>query len=342
MMIRPLLLLITCLHLTHGTSVEMELDPPLKCEGITVPMCKGIGYNLTKMPNPFNHETQEEAGLEAHQFWPLVEIECSPDLKFFLCSMYVPICMEDYNDPLPACKSVCERAKSGCAPLMAKYGFVWPPRMECDDLPVYGDKSGRLCMDNRNDSANEQPTTKKVDYTYKPKKKHRPQQVFNNPNVPCTGKYCPTNKYPTRKKQPKCMCTCDESKGLVKINRTHRLFNRGISVSVVPNCALPCNGVFASPDERYFANLWISTCSILCCMATALTVLTFLIDMQRFKYPERPIIFLSGCYLMVSIGYLIRIAVGHEAVACDGKIVRYDSTGPLLCTAVFLLIFFFR
>lgn len=46
-------------------------------------MCKGIGYNLTYMPNQFNHDTQEEVGLEQHQFWPLVRIRCSSDLLFF-------------------------------------------------------------------------------------------------------------------------------------------------------------------------------------------------------------------------------------------------------------------
>lgn len=89
-----------------------------KCQEITIPMCKGIGYNMTYMPNQFNHDTQEEAGLEVHQFWPLVEIQCSTDLKFFLCSMYAPICMENYKRHLPACRSVCERARDGCAPLM--------------------------------------------------------------------------------------------------------------------------------------------------------------------------------------------------------------------------------
>lgn len=52
----------------------------------------------------FNHDSQDEAGLEVHQFWPLVEIHCSPDLKFFLCSMYAPICMENYKPHLPACR----------------------------------------------------------------------------------------------------------------------------------------------------------------------------------------------------------------------------------------------
>uniref|UniRef100_A0A8B9F3K2 Frizzled class receptor 8 n=1 Tax=Amazona collaria TaxID=241587 RepID=A0A8B9F3K2_9PSIT len=96
----------------------------LSCQEITVPLCKGIGYNYTYMPNQFNHDTQDEAGLEVHQFWPLVEIQCSSDLRFFLCSMYTPICLEDYKKPLPPCRSVCERAKAGCAPLMRQYGFI--------------------------------------------------------------------------------------------------------------------------------------------------------------------------------------------------------------------------
>lgn len=119
---------------------------PRQCEEITIPMCKGIGYNETYMPNQFNHDNQEEAGLEVHQFWPLVEIQCSADLQFFLCSIYTPICVDNYQKNLPACRSVCERAKSGCAPLMQQYGFVWPERMRCEDLPEYGD-SENLCMD---------------------------------------------------------------------------------------------------------------------------------------------------------------------------------------------------
>uniref|UniRef100_A0A8C5KKF5 Frizzled class receptor 8 n=1 Tax=Jaculus jaculus TaxID=51337 RepID=A0A8C5KKF5_JACJA len=123
----------------------------LTCQLITVPLCKGIGYNHTYMPNQFNHDTQDEAGLEVHQFWPLVEIQCSPDLKFFLCSIYTPICLEDYKKPLPPCRSVCERAKAGCSPLMRQYGFAWPDRMRCDRLPEQGNPD-MLCMDyNRTD-----------------------------------------------------------------------------------------------------------------------------------------------------------------------------------------------
>src|SRR5262249_3098553 len=110
-----------------------------------IPMCRGIGYKMTSMPNQFNHQKQEEAGMEVHQFWPLVEVSCSKYLKFFLCSMYVPICLPDYTKPLPPCKSVCEDAKTGCAPLMAKYGFAWPENLDCSKLPIHGDPE-KLCM----------------------------------------------------------------------------------------------------------------------------------------------------------------------------------------------------
>lgn len=41
-----------------------EARRPEKCVPVEIPMCKSIGYNLTYVPNEFNHETQEEAGLE--------------------------------------------------------------------------------------------------------------------------------------------------------------------------------------------------------------------------------------------------------------------------------------
>lgn len=100
-------------------------------------MCKNIGYNLTYTPNMFNHDKQEEAALEVHQFWPLVEIKCSPDLKVFLCLMYAPKCESHKvtTTEFPPCRSLCERARKGCAHLMRQYGFSWPERFRCENFP---------------------------------------------------------------------------------------------------------------------------------------------------------------------------------------------------------------
>ncbi|XP_028290361.1 frizzled-8-like [Gouania willdenowi] len=296
----------------------------ITCQEIAVPLCKGVGYNYTYMPNQFNHDTQDEAGLEVHQFWPLVEIQCSPDLKFFLCSMYTPICLEDYKKPLPPCRSVCERARAGCAPLMRQYGFPWPDRMRCDLLPVQGNPD-MLCMDyNRTDSTTASPVLSKP---------------TNHP-----GKHKPSRPSVKHKPAP-CEAGCACVEPMVKLNTDrHPLYNR-VQTGHVSNCAMPCHSPYFTHDERAFTAFWIGLWSVLCFVSTFATVATFLIDMERFKYPERPIIFLSVCYLFVSVGYIVRLIAGHEQVACsrdlDVEHIHYETTGPALCTVVFLLIYFF-
>ena len=254
---------------------------------------------------------------QVNQFWPLVQIQCSPDLKFFLCSMYTPICMENYHKPLPACRAVCQRAKAGCAPIMQQYGFAWPPRMNCDDLPRYGDKDA-LCMD-FNSSASEGERTTLPPPVQTPSR--RPPSYPGEGIIDHGDGECECNHLPIT-------------------NKTHALYG-DVTTGGIANCAMPCEGAYFSEDEKKFAHFWIGLWSVLCCISSFITVLTFLIDRQRFQYPERPIIFLSGCYTMVSIGYIIRLVVGHHAVACDGDVIRYHTTGPALCTVVFLLIYFF-
>lgn len=63
---------------------------------------------------------------------------CSPDLLFFLCAMYAPICTIDFqHEPIKPCKAVCERAKSGCEPVMIRYNHSWPDSLSCSELPLY-------------------------------------------------------------------------------------------------------------------------------------------------------------------------------------------------------------
>lgn len=311
--------------------------PTGRCEEITIPMCRGIGYNLTLFPNEMNHETQDEAGLEVHQFWPLVEIRCSDDLKFFLCSMYTPICMEDYHKPLPACQSVCIRARDGCAPIMLQYNFQWPERMACENFPKYGDPNN-LCM--------EQPS-----YTTGPNSNQKPTKKSTNVNKQntavaqnCKGKNsknCQTTPGTELKGGARdCGCKCRSP--LITLTRENQLFNTSIArVAAVPNCLIPCKGPFFTNEEKDFTAVWIAVWSGLCFFSTLMTLTTFLIDTKRFKYPERPIVFLSACYFMVSIGYLIRVFLGHEEVACDGSAVKYITHGPSSCALIFLLIYFF-
>ena len=145
-------------HMTTARPIKLNTTNTIskkKCEQIRVPMCQNIGYNLTSMPNMFNHDTQEEAALEIHQFWPLVAIKCSPDLKFFLCSMYAPMCQPNFKHEVLPCRSICERARKGCAPLMRQYGFSWPKRMKCEIFPRLGDK---VCLNGNSGRVNHTTT----------------------------------------------------------------------------------------------------------------------------------------------------------------------------------------
>ncbi|XP_062618846.1 frizzled-8-like [Saccostrea cucullata] len=114
-------------------------QPHPKCEQISIPLCKDISYNYTVMPNLLNHQKQEDAGLEVHQFFPLVKVNCSSKLKFFLCSVYVPVCSV-LSKAIPPCRSICEEARDGCEPLMSKFGFQWPQSLACEKFP-----ENRLC-----------------------------------------------------------------------------------------------------------------------------------------------------------------------------------------------------
>lgn len=136
-----------------GSNVgEMGLTPHHgRCERITIPLCKDIQYNDTIMPNLLGHQKQDDAGLEVHQFYPLVKVQCSPYLKFFLCTLYVPICTI-LEEPLPPCRSLCLEARSGCEHIMNRFGFQWPENLECSRFPETG-----LCV-GENRSSSETPT----------------------------------------------------------------------------------------------------------------------------------------------------------------------------------------
>ncbi|XP_053204518.1 frizzled-5-like [Panonychus citri] len=338
-------------HLVSTAELYPESRP--KCEEIVVPMCRGIGYNMTSMPNQFHHEKQDEAGLEAHQFWPLVEINCSDDLRFFLCSMYTPICMEDYHSRLPACRSVCERAKSGCATIMLQYGFPWPESMDCNNFPPYGSPN-QLCMDQKEGAS---PSISSSPPSLPPSV-FVPSVTLSPPLVPTTSsskstnKTSPSNIGPTKfsdlfngksfdKSRNGCNCQCRYP--LITIHEPTDPF-RIISTGGVVNCAQSCDSSpFFSQQDQSKSLLFISLTAFLCLICSLLVVCTYFSDRSRFCYPERAIIFLSGCYIMISIGFLLRYHLGHSAIACDGGILRYPGIGiqSINCITVFIFIYFF-
>ena len=113
------------------------------CEPITIPMCRDIGYTMTQFPNYMGHQRQDDAGLEIHQFSPLVTVQCSEHLKDFLCAVYVPKCdPADIGEGLVLpLRKLCRMSRRGCAPLMNRFGFHWPRTLACYRFPADSDRN---------------------------------------------------------------------------------------------------------------------------------------------------------------------------------------------------------
>lgn len=127
-------------------SLEHERGREAKCEAIEIPMCLGIGYNMTRMPNYMGHQNQREAAIKLHEFAPLVEYGCHVHLRLFLCSLYAPMCTDQVSTSIPACRPMCEQARQRCAPIMAQFNFGWPESLDCTKLPTRNDPNA-LCME---------------------------------------------------------------------------------------------------------------------------------------------------------------------------------------------------
>ncbi|XP_048416407.1 frizzled-2 [Stegostoma tigrinum] len=296
------------------------------CQPISIPLCTDIAYNQTIMPNLLGHTNQEDAGLEVHQFYPLVKVQCSPELKFFLCSMYAPVCTV-LEQAIPPCRSICERARQGCEALMNKFGFQWPERLRCENFPVHGTE--QLCVGQNHSEeggggggaaggalVTSLPTLSIKELgTPRPPRSDR-QQPFHCPRALKVPSYL--NYQFLGEKE--CGAPCEPSRA---------------------------DGyMFFNDEEIRFARIWILIWSSLCCASTLFTVTTYLVDMQRFRYPERPIIFLSGCYTMVSIAYIAGFVLGNRVV-CNDKFSE-DSYKTVVqgtkkegCTILFMMLYFF-
>ncbi|XP_023279879.1 uncharacterized protein LOC111668153 isoform X1 [Seriola lalandi dorsalis] len=103
------------------------------CEPITIPMCQGLAYNQTIIPNLLGHTSQREAVMKMSFFNSMVQTLCSVDIRLFLCRVYAPQCVA--GEVQRPCRSFCERAKQGCESLMTSFGVSWPNELNCNSFP---------------------------------------------------------------------------------------------------------------------------------------------------------------------------------------------------------------
>ncbi|VDO18517.1 unnamed protein product [Heligmosomoides polygyrus] len=110
--------------------------------------------------------------------------------------------------------------------------------------------------------------------------------------------------------------------------RSH--FSLPLSSGTLEDCSLPCAAdnqvpVFFDKRHRRYLRFWTGGWAVACCVCALFTITTFLIDLARFAYPVRPILYMAMCYLMISIVYMIGV-VGEDSFACG----PYGGTPQLL------------
>lgn len=301
-----------------------------KCQPITVPFCIDIQYNTTIMPNLLNHQKQEDAGMDVHHYFPLIKVKCSPDLQFFLCSVFIPVCTI-LERAIPPCRSLCESAKSGCESIMAEFGYPWPEALNCNRFPEGG--PNELCVG-----------------------QNKSRSVSSSSAVARPGQYPPVSFNPIQDHNTGLSVTRARDFGFVcpVQFRVPKFYEYSLKVGnkVVKDCGAPCNSMFFTDNQRKISKIWVGIWAIICAFSCLFTVLTFLIDTDRFRYPERPIIFLSVCYLMVALTYVIGF-FAEDSISCrepfpapDGMTVKTVSTITQgtkyeLCTILFMVLYFF-
>ena len=296
-----------------------------KCEPITIPLCANIEYNMTIVPNLLGHSKQEQAGMEVHQFFPLVKVQCSAHLQMFLCAVYAPVCtILEY--PLPPCRSLCLAAQDGCEELMNKFGFQWPPNLNCNNFP--DSSPDQLCVGDERGGGRGGGVTNINPGKFPPK---RPHQLYTTP-APSDGMsfVCPA---PLQ----------------VDADFEYRL---QIGEDTVDNCGAPCaEDIFFSSDQIMFSRYWAGAWALLCVISTLFTLSSFLVDISRFQYPERPIIYLTLCYSCVGVGFLVGFFLG-DSVSCSSapnpnhnlvseRTISQGSMQDWRCTLLFMVIYFF-
>lgn len=102
------------------------------------------------------------------------------------------------------------------------------------------------------------------------------------------------------------------------LTQSQQIFNNKVStLSTCPQnftlnergkCVYKCGSdAFYSTHQKKVIETCILVFSVLCFIFTLFSLITFWTESTRFKFPERPVLFLTLCYNLLSICYLLKI-----------------------------------
>ncbi|KAH8421423.1 hypothetical protein KR009_006359, partial [Drosophila setifemur] len=310
-----------------SSSSPPEIVPFRQCETIRIEMCRKIGYNETSMPNLVGHEMQTDVEYTLQTFAPLIEYDCSSQLKLFLCAAYVPMCTP--KAPVHAigpCRSLCESVRIRCHPVLQGFGFPWPPALDCKRFPKENNHE-TMCMEGPGELM------------------HLPQQEQDIYGMsPAAGggtggQMAGVGAGGMGSKLPLDCSGLAKSHLYVKLPRSGR-------------CAPLCEAdILFTPSEKHLSEVWVSTWAYAALgLALVATVCLLASDGSRLASAKwsRLLSPLIWCHNMVTLGWTVRFIVGRTGTACgtdpqapNESLLSVDGLSNASCASVFLLRYYF-
>ncbi|BHF75784.1 Frizzled-9 [Sparganum proliferum] len=296
-------------------------DDLSQCVPIREPVCQGLQYSETRMPNWVKMTSQEEAAKRMTDYRSLLNINCSHYLNLFLCTIYFPMCTRVLvKSALKPCKPLCTHVRNRCEPIMRQFQFNWPAELACDDLP----EPPALCIEPDG-------------YALDSKKPELPdlsaitvseaESGTINPNLRSLQRLYPQLEEILRQRNQDSRnlnsliqaAVAAADNGAVTVGQDSACTGTEFTARHFFNntCLVYCGAdLYYRGADKTFARTWLLTWSCLCLASTVLTFLTFLTDISRLRYPERPVIYLAACYFALAFGYVLQYCLGAETVTC--------------------------
>lgn len=97
---------------------------------------------------------------------------------------------------------------------------------------------------------------------------------------------------------------------------------------------------YTQPEKRT-AEIWMTALAWLSLLSTSFALLTFCAEPSRYRYPERPVIWMAACHAIVALAHVTRGWLGAKMVSCSGSTLAVDGLASPTCVAFFSLTYYF-